>query len=891
MKKENPSALKEKIRQLEKRVKQLEKANSLYQNLVEGLPLQMMIYDSDGYLIASNSSGSRPIQSVEDLQEESHNVLKGLKKKDPEAAKKYEKAYKGEIYKEDFDELPDQSGKVFRKTIFPVKSADGKVKYVFEVKEDVTEIKKEERAHQATIKSFKNFYENAPLPFQSLDKDGHFLEVNPAWLNTLGYRKEEVINHSFTEFLHPESVSVFQKNFPEFKKRGVVHDVNFKMKHKKGHYIDVSFEGCIGHYADGSFKQTYCVFKDVTLKKKIEDQLKRNEEKYRKIFHNIPVMIHSIDKGGRLIDVSNHWLEQSGYTRDEVIGKKSTEFLTDESARYAKEVALPEFFRKGYARNVPYQFVKKNGEVMETLLSAISERDKNGNFVRSYAVFYDVTEEKRIEKALEESERKYRTIVENINDAMIIHDTKGIITFVNDYACEMLGYRCEEILGMRLDAIHTPQAQPVIKNLIEKESWEKRILVEQELLTKDGVKIPVEVSSNVVEFNGNREIHAFFRNISDRKGVEEALKESEEKFFSLFSAAPDAALLASAETGVIVDANQAAANLFEKPIHEIIGMHQKELHPKNLKKQSQENFENRKVFSETEISPIESRIITNSGKGKDVEIRGKIIIIQNKQFVLGTFRDITARKRAEHDLRKSEQMLRELNATKDTFFSIISHDLRNPFNTILGFSQLALDKIKKEQYKDVEKYCFQIYKSTRHSYNLLNNLLHWSRIQRGKMEFNPETLFVENVIEQATQQVAVNMEEKDQRLDISAEPGLKVYADAFMLETILRNLLSNAIKYSPDGKKINLKAFKHKGKIKISVKDEGIGMDKHVLDQVFNIEKNFSTKGTRKEEGTGLGLILCKEFAETHGGSIEVDSEGGKGSLFTVSLPAKLKAE
>jgi signal transduction histidine kinase len=92
-------------------------------------------------------------------------------------------------------------------------------------------------------------------------------------------------------------------------------------------------------------------------------------------------------------------------------------------------------------------------------------------------------------------------------------------------------------------------------------------------------------------------------------------------------------------------------------------------------------------------------------------------------------------------------------------------------------------------------------------------------------------------------------------------------------------------------KKINLKAFKHKGKIKISVKDEGIGMDKHVLDQVFNIEKNFSTKGTRKEEGTGLGLILCKEFAETHGGSIEVDSEGGKGSLFTVSLPAKLKAE
>ncbi len=766
MRKDKPISPTDKIRQLEKRIEQLERDNALYKNLIEGLPLHIQIYNSDGNLILNNASEEILYPPVVKKQNATYNVLKDLKKKNPEEAKKFEKAYRGETYKQDIEKYSDREGetdqnmKAYRETIFPVKDKQGQVMYVFAVTEDISRVREEKKAHEETKEIFRNFYENAPLPFQSLDENGYFLEVNPAWQNTLGYKRKEVIGKSFVEFLHPDWKPSFEKNFPEFKRRGTVHNVDFKLRHKKGHYLDVNFEGCIGYTPEGRVKQTYCVFKDVTVQKRVEEELRK-------------------------------------------------------------------------------------------------------------------------------SEKKYRAIVENINDAMIIHDMDGIITFVNDHACDLLGYGRKELLGMRLDVIHSRKMQPEILSLVNKKKWDDSNLVEQELLSKDGSLIPVEVSSSIVSAGKTEEIHAYIRDISYRKGVEEALKESEEKFFSLFSSAPDAILLASTETGNIVDANRAAANLFEKPIHDIIGMHQKELHPQTRRRQLQESFEQQREATEFNIAPVETTIITASGREKEVEIRAKIISIQNNEFVLGIFRDMTQRKKAENALRESERKLRELNVTKDKFFSIISHDLRNPFHTILGFSQLALEKIRKKNYKDVEKYCRQIYQSTRKSYSLLKNLLHWSKLQRGKIEFKPETILLEGLVEKVTGLVEINIKEKEQQLKMSVEPGLMVYADSFMLETILRNLLSNAIKYTSKKGKIKLTAFQTDNETKISVEDNGIGMKPEVIDRLFKIEENHSTKGTDNEEGTGLGLILCKELADQHGLQIDVESEEGRGTVFTVTLPEK----
>ncbi len=145
--------------------------------------------------------------------------------------------------------------------------------------QDITEVKLAQSALAESEQKFRALYDNAPLSFQSLDEEGCFLDINPAWLSTLGYEKEAVLGTYFGDFLHPEWKPHFEENFPAFKKRGYVSDVHFKIRHQDGHYLDISFEGCIGYHPDGSFKQTYCVFQDITLRMEAEETLKSNQKK------------------------------------------------------------------------------------------------------------------------------------------------------------------------------------------------------------------------------------------------------------------------------------------------------------------------------------------------------------------------------------------------------------------------------------------------------------------------------------------------------------------------------------------------------------------------------------------------------------------------------------
>jgi signal transduction histidine kinase len=198
---------------------------------------------------------------------------------------------------------------------------------------------------------------------------------------------------------------------------------------------------------------------------------------------------------------------------------------------------------------------------------------------------------------------------------------------------------------------------------------------------------------------------------------------------------------------------------------------------------------------------------------------------------------------------------------------------------------MILEALQKDKMDNIEKYATEIYKSAHHSYNLLNNLLDWSRVQRGTMAFEPQEVELKSIVDKTINLLKVNSDSKNIFLESSFDPGLKVYGDRFMLETVMRNLISNAIKYTPKGGKIHLTAKRKKDKTLLSVKDNGLGIKQENLEKLFRIEDSFSTKGTEKEQGTGLGLILCKEFVEKHGGEIWVDSEVNKGTTFYVSIP------
>ena len=254
--------------------------------------------------------------------------------------------------------------------------------------------------------------------------------------------------------------------------------------------------------------------------------------------------------------------------------------------------------------------------------------------------------------------------------------------------------------------------------------------------------------------------------------------------------------------------------------------------------------------------------------------------------------DITALKEAEAkiqeqngEISKINEALNEMNATKDKFFSIIAHDLKNPFNSILGFSDLLLDNLENISPEKLFKMVTTINSSAKSAYKLLENLLEWARTQTGKIEFRQERTSLKSVFDSAleiTQGIALN---KNISLGFELAEDFEVFVDRNMVSTILRNLITNSIKYTNKGGNIRVVSRQDDYQSSISVIDNGVGIDPVIIGKLFKISEKVSTAGTEKEGGTGLGLLLCKEFVEKHGGHIGVKSELGKGSEFTFTLP------
>lgn len=285
---------------------------------------------------------------------------------------------------------------------------------------------------------------------------------------------------------------------------------------------------------------------------------------------------------------------------------------------------------------------------------------------------------------------------------------------------------------------------------------------------------------------------------------------------------------------------------------------------------------------------IELELNTYRGNNKSIHVIGKADI--HNRRVYGFFQDITERKKADVALKKIETRLKDALVTKNKFFSIISHDLRSPFNTLFGFSKLLVENYDK--YSDEKRKMFirNINDTIKSTFDLLEDLLLWSKSQVGSMEFNFEN---QNLLEIVQNVVAINMlksETKKIKIIVDVDPDIEVKVDKNTIESVLRNLLSNALKFSYPGDEILIKGSKYKNYnepeiIKLCVIDHGVGITEDLIDDIFKLDKSSSTKGTDNEIGTGLGLILCKEFIEKNNGLIGVNSVPGKITEFWFTLP------
>lgn len=283
---------------------------------------------------------------------------------------------------------------------------------------------------------------------------------------------------------------------------------------------------------------------------------------------------------------------------------------------------------------------------------------------------------------------------------------------------------------------------------------------------------------------------------------------------------------------------------------------------------------------------LEHRVIKNDGTVVWAESSGSLVkTSKGKIKIVGTLTDITERKLAEYKLKKYSEELESLNSSKDKFFSIISHDLRNPFNSLLGFSELLANNIEDLTEQEIKDSAKTLNRTAHNLFNLLTNLLEWSKLQNGTFKIEKTEIILSEVINYTLDSFSESIRAKDIAIMRETESELKVLADRNMIDSAVRNLISNAIKFSNTGGIITIGCIANGKAAELFVTDSGVGIPEEDQERIFKIEKQFSTEGTNNEKGTGFGLLLCKEMVEKNGGSIRFKSKRDEGSTFTISLP------
>ncbi len=377
--------------------------------------------------------------------------------------------------------------------------------------------------------------------------------------------------------------------------------------------------------------------------------------------------------------------------------------------------------------------------------------------------------------------------------------------------------------------------------------------------------------------------------ITERKNYEEALRKSEEKFRKIFESS-GIGIATLAPDGHFTKVNSSFCDILGYNETELVGMNFRNItHPGDIEKSIDLTKELLKNESLEGVS-IEKRYLHKSRQIVWALTTISLIRDQNNkvQFFIAQVQDITKRKKFEEQLIKYTEELKLLNAAKDKFFSIISHDLRSPFNSLLGLTEYISQSYDEMTPQDIKSSISSIYNSSKQVYGLILNLLEWSMIQSGRVTVDKSVINLKELGNEIKNLYEETAKQKQLKLSININEEIFVYADKYMIDTIIRNFVSNSIKFTNPGGNIIVKGIINGDNAEVSVTDTGIGISTENQKNLFRIDEQFRRDGTANEKGTGLGLILCKEFIEKNNGVLWVESEEGKGSRFSFTVPRYL---
>ncbi|HAF27499.1 MAG TPA: hypothetical protein DCG75_00485 [Bacteroidales bacterium] len=519
----------------------------------------------------------------------------------------------------------------------------------------------------------------------------------------------------------------------------------------------------------------------------------------------------------------------------------------------------------------------KSGKIITVKDTVKTVKNNKNKIVYFDGIIEDISEKKKSEEALKESEARYKTLTEITIEGIIMHKG-GIIIDVNPSAQKMTGYSSDYVKGKNiLDFIH-PNSLNFIKSKLNTGYTGS---FEATIICADKSSLEIEIEAKNVIVNGDENRVVAFRDITNKKKYEEEIL----ALSTAVKQSPTSIVITNIN-GIIEYVNPKFTKVTGYEYDEAVGKN-----PRILKTDHTKSEDYKEMWETiTKGKTWTGEFLNKRKDGTNYWELASIspIIDENGMTIkyIAVKEDITERKKTEDALIKSEKELLQANATKNVFFSIIAHDLKGPIGNFTQVLNLLKDNFNDISNNDKLDYIHILSRLSLKTNNLLNDLLLWAKIQMNTLEFSVETINLKSLVSHSIEIVEEKAKEKNIEIKTHIE-NINLQINESSVKTVIRNLLSNSIKFSNTNSiiKISSKISKDSKSIEISVQDNGVGIPAEDVDKLFKIESSFSTYGTEKEKGTGLGLILCKNLIEKNGGTIWVESKENVGSTFYFNLP------
>ena len=761
-------------------------------------------------------------------------------------------------------------------SISVLKNHEGKIIGSIGVIKDITEQKRIEHELEFKHNLLQSLLDNIPDSIYFKDKEGKFIKVNKAKATRWNTTPDCMAGKTDFDF---SSKKIAEKSFEDDKKimttgKAIVNKVE-KIKDEKGAECWVLTTKIPRYNRLGKIIGTMGISRDIT-------KLKKSEEKYKNLFETAIDPIVILDKNGNFVDVNKQVTSILGYHKNDLIGKKfnEAEILTKESLNNS----VNNFMKRMKGEIVPtyeVEIVSKNGEKIPGEINA-SALYENGKVVGDFVIIRDLRERnkrKEIEKELVETENRFRDIFDSTSD-FLLYIERGIISNVNETAIKLCGLKKEAIIGKKISELNKLFSnEDMVKHLeaIKNASHGTKVRdYESDLISKDEKIYKFLFSADIIrDTKGIKGILIRGKDITQRHRAWEELVKLEEKYRVLAETSADGVVTIDS-LGRLTYVNpsfeklcarrksQILATLFRDYLsEESVYFFQQVFIDVRKKDEKIDNVELELVHAKGQIIPIEVNIAPFK---KENEFAGMVC----------TIRDITERRIIEDELKKSERLRTE-------FMNIAAHELKSPVTPIKGYLDLIIsDKDAPDKIKEWGKVSLR---NAERLLKLVNDILDVSRLDTDTMRFDLEKLETIEILNEVAVDMKPVIENKGLKFLTKIPKDLpNIMGDKHRLSQVLKNLIGNAIKFTDNGS-ISIEAQKKDDHILITIADTGIGISKDELKKIFNKFYQAYTGDDRKNEGTGLGLFICREILQKHEGEIWVESELRKGTQFFIKLP------